>query len=94
VIVRDANHFDLALHAVDDSDDRATSTGAGERALGPLHPFLHFGFRLRDPRAVRALLVRMRGDGVPIVESNDEPGYVAFKCTDPDGHRVEVYWED
>jgi len=23
----------------------------------------------------------------------EEPGYVAFKCLDPDGWRVEVYWE-
>jgi len=30
---------------------------------------------------------------VSIVERNDETAYVAFKCLDPDGHRVEVYWE-
>jgi hypothetical protein len=30
---------------------------------------------------------------VPIPEPWDEPGYVAFKCLDPDGWRVEVYWE-
>ena len=37
---------------------------------------------------------RMEADGVIIVERNDEPAaYVAFKCLDPDGHRIEVYWE-
>jgi hypothetical protein len=27
------------------------------------------------------------------VERNDEAAYMAFKCPDPDGHRIEVYWE-
>jgi hypothetical protein len=35
----------------------------------------------------------MEADGVTIVERNDEAAYVAFKCLDPDGHRIEVYWE-
>ncbi|MFY1637875.1 hypothetical protein ACN27F_32145 [Solwaraspora sp. WMMB335] len=42
------------------------------------------------PDAVRALLTRLE---VEIVERYDEPTYCAFKCRDPDGHRVEVYWE-
>jgi hypothetical protein len=42
---------------------------------------------------VGALLARMDADGVPIPEHWDEPGYVAFKCLDPDGWRVEAYWE-
>jgi len=42
---------------------------------------------------VRALLERMEADGVTIAERNDEQAYVAFKCLDPDGHRIEVYWE-
>ncbi len=36
---------------------------------------------------------RMEADGVTIVERNDEGGNLAFKCLDPDGHRIEVYWE-
>jgi hypothetical protein len=31
--------------------------------------------------------------GVPLVEEEDTEGYVAFKAIDPDGYRVEVYWE-
>jgi hypothetical protein len=27
------------------------------------------------------------------VERDDEDAYASFKCLDPDGHRVEVYWE-
>ena len=40
-----------------------------------------------------ALLERMEADGVIIAERNDDEAYVAFKCLDPDGHRIEVYWE-
>jgi hypothetical protein len=58
-----------------------------------LPAFLHFGFQLPDANAVRELLVRMEVDGVPILERWDESGYVAFKCLDPDGWRVEAYWE-
>jgi catechol 2,3-dioxygenase-like lactoylglutathione lyase family enzyme len=46
-----------------------------------------------EPADVRALMERMEADGVTIVERNDETAYVAFKCLDPDGHRIEVYWE-
>ena len=35
----------------------------------------------------------MEADGVTIAERNDEQAYVAFKCLDPDGHRIEVCWE-
>jgi len=79
VIVRDTDGFDLALHQTQD--------------LGTPQPFLHFGFRLSRPEDVRALLVRMEGDGIEIVERCDESALVSFKCVDPDGHRVETYWE-
>lgn len=79
VIIRNGDGFDLALHP-----------GA---EVGPLPEFLHFGFRLDGPAEVRGLLTLLRGDGVPIIEEDDEPAYVAFKCLDPDGHRIEGYWE-
>ncbi|MBG0564756.1 VOC family protein [Actinoplanes aureus] len=79
VIVRDGDGFDLALHAVD--------------VVGEPPAFLHFGFRLPRPDDVRALQRRLEADRVTIVERDDEPEYTAFKCLDPDGHRVEVYWE-
>ena len=37
-------------------------------------------------------MARMRADGVSIVEHDEEPDLVSFKCVDPDGWRVEVYW--
>jgi catechol 2,3-dioxygenase-like lactoylglutathione lyase family enzyme len=78
-IVHNAEGFDLALHPGDLSER--------------LPAFVHFGFQLPDADAVGALLAEMEADGVPILERWDEPGYVAFKCLDPDGWWVEAYWE-
>jgi catechol 2,3-dioxygenase-like lactoylglutathione lyase family enzyme len=79
VIVRNADGFDLALHPTE------------ETAASPA--FLHFGFAMADAAAVGALRSRLERDGVPVVEHDDEPDLVSFKCLDPDGWRVEVYWE-
>src|SRR5262245_25271231 len=79
-IVRNDEHFDLALHPTT-SEEQAAST------------FLHFGFAMPDATAVHVLRERMEDDSVTIVERDDEPDLVSFKCTDPDGWRVEVYWE-
>ena len=79
VIIRNADGFDLALHPVGQVE--------------PSPAFRHAGFRAAEPADVRALLDRMKAGGVTIVERNDEAAYVAFKCLDPDGHRIEVYWE-
>jgi hypothetical protein len=32
-------------------------------------------------------------DGVEVIDHDDDADGVSFKCADPDGHRVEVYWE-
>jgi catechol 2,3-dioxygenase-like lactoylglutathione lyase family enzyme len=79
VIVRNADGFDLALHPGEPPE--------------PFPPFLHFGFGLPGPEQVRDLLARLDAAGVPVVERYDEPGHVSFKCLDPDGWRVEAYWD-
>jgi catechol 2,3-dioxygenase-like lactoylglutathione lyase family enzyme len=79
VIIRNADGFDLALHPVEHIES--------------LPAFLHAGFKAAEAADVGALLDRMEADGIPILERNDEPAYTAFKCLDPDGHRIEVYWE-
>jgi catechol 2,3-dioxygenase-like lactoylglutathione lyase family enzyme len=79
MIVRNADGFDLALHS-----------GAPPAQLPA---FVHFGFQLPGAAAVRELLARMQADGVQVEDRWDEPSYVAFKCLDPDGWRVEAYWE-
>jgi catechol 2,3-dioxygenase-like lactoylglutathione lyase family enzyme len=79
VILRNPDGFDLALHPQPDP--------------GPLPDFLHFGFRLPSREAVLALQEAVARDGVDVVELNDEPDLLSFKCLDPDGFPVEVYWE-
>jgi catechol 2,3-dioxygenase-like lactoylglutathione lyase family enzyme len=79
VIVRNADQFDLALHQTESPNAQGG--------------FLHFGFGLPDADQVRALRARMDADGVPLVESDEEPTLVSFKCLDPDGWRIEVFWE-
>jgi catechol 2,3-dioxygenase-like lactoylglutathione lyase family enzyme len=79
VIIRNADGFDLALHPAE--------------YIEPSPAFLHAGFKAAGPADVRTLMDRMEADGIAIVERNDEAAYTAFKCLDPDGHRIEVYWE-
>jgi catechol 2,3-dioxygenase-like lactoylglutathione lyase family enzyme len=79
LIIRDADGFDLALHP-----------GAREHTEDE---FLHFGFGCADAEEVRALRAHLLAAGVRLVEEEDTDGYVAFKALDPDGYRVEVYWE-
>jgi catechol 2,3-dioxygenase-like lactoylglutathione lyase family enzyme len=80
VIVRNADRFDLALHPTTD-EMRAPA-------------FLHFGFAVAAPEEVRGLEAKLREAGVTIVEQDEEPGLISFKCLDPDGWRIEVYWEN
>lgn len=79
VIIRNADGFDLALHASDQ--------------IGDMPAFLHFGFRLGDAESVKKLLDRLKADGIRIIEELDDPTYVGFKCLDPDGFHVEAYYE-
>jgi catechol 2,3-dioxygenase-like lactoylglutathione lyase family enzyme len=79
VIVQNADGFDLALHTVADPE--------------PDPEFLHFGFRMESPEEVRLLQSRMTGDGLTILDVSDAPDLVSFKALDPDGPRVETYWE-
>jgi|SRR5215471_21350376 len=79
VIIRNAEGFDLALHPVEN--------------IKPPPEFLHAGFKAAGSADVRTLMDRMEADGITIVERDDEAGYTAFKCLDPDGHKIEVYWE-
>ncbi|NEE01681.1 VOC family protein [Phytoactinopolyspora halotolerans] len=79
VIIRNADGFDLAFHPV--------------ARVDPQPEFLHFGFRLASAEEVRGVRERLEADGSTIIDRWDEPAYVGFKVLDPDGHRVEVYWE-
>jgi catechol 2,3-dioxygenase-like lactoylglutathione lyase family enzyme len=72
-IVRNAERLNLALHP---APDAVAAEG-----------FLHFGFFMADASSAHALRKRLEHDDVPVVERDDEPDLVSFKCLDPDGWR-------
>ena len=80
LIIRNRYGFALALHPVHE--------------VPPQAEFSHFGFAMRDADSVRKMQSRFENEGLRIVETNDEPGYVSFKCLDPDGYKIEVSWEE
>jgi catechol-2,3-dioxygenase len=72
--------FELAL--ADDPDPPA------------MPPWFHFGYRLASGRAVADLYQRMSACGVPLPkELYEESSLVSFRCADPEGYAIEVYWE-
>lgn len=79
VFLRNADRFDLALHPGELPDGAPRS--------------VHVGFRPDDPGTVRRLRAELEAAGVARTEQHDEPGYVGFKCLDPDGYEIEVYWQ-
>ena len=85
----------LAFYASYFGFDPATATRYpdGTSDPAPHAGFLHFGFGVPDAGQVHSLRERMQADGVSIVERDDEPDLVSFKCLDPDGWRIEIYWE-
>jgi catechol 2,3-dioxygenase-like lactoylglutathione lyase family enzyme len=63
-------------------------------APGPpdlMPPWFHFGFRLDGAQAVHGRLAA-GGEAIRAAIS-EEPDFVWFRCSDPDGHLIEVYWE-
>jgi predicted lactoylglutathione lyase len=57
-------------------------------------PWFHFGFRLDSGAAVVSQCDRMQERGVTIVKPLYQDGtLVSYRCADPDGHAIEVYWE-
>lgn len=63
----------------------------------PLPAGFHVGFGLDSPDAVEQLHAALASDGVRTTELEDHrPGedYVTFRCWDPDGTEIEVFWEE
>lgn len=80
LFITDEQRFDLALAPSDDVE--------------PMPLWFHFGFRLQSGEAVRRLYAKLEQSGVTIlepVEAHDD--FVFFRCADPDGYTIEVYWE-
>jgi len=65
---------------------------ASEPASPPA--WFHLGFRLKSAGQVERLYAELTENGVsmrqPLIKEDD---LVSFRCADPDGYGVEVYWE-
>ena len=62
----------------------------------PLPDGFHIGFGARSPDEVAELHDRLHAAGVAATAVDDHrPGedYVTFRCWDPDGTEVEVFWD-
>lgn len=80
--IRNADGFLLALIPVE--DHQALPAG------------FHIGFGLSDGDAVTQLRGALAEAGVLVTPLDDfRPGeeYVTFRCADPDGTEIEVFWE-
>jgi catechol-2,3-dioxygenase len=80
VFMRDEAGMDLALAPTD--------------KVEPFPSWFHIGFRMDDRAAVGALFRRLEGGETPIrTPLTDEGDFAFFRCSDPDGYQIEVYWE-
>jgi catechol-2,3-dioxygenase len=57
-------------------------------------PWFHFGFRLPSLATVVSLHDRMAKEGVPMARPlSQDDSWASFRCRDPEGYVIEVYWE-
>jgi catechol 2,3-dioxygenase-like lactoylglutathione lyase family enzyme len=66
------------------------------RAHQPLPEGVHIGFGLDGPEEVEAVRRSLASGGVratPIDDHRPAESYLTFRCWDPDGTEVEVFWE-
>jgi catechol 2,3-dioxygenase-like lactoylglutathione lyase family enzyme len=77
LFVTDGTGFELAFR------ETATRTSQG----------WHFGFLAASAEQVASLADRMRAEGHRVYAVDDDGSYRGFKCHDPDGHEIEVYFE-
>ncbi|OAI42183.1 hypothetical protein AYO38_03295 [bacterium SCGC AG-212-C10] len=78
--IRNAEGFDLALMA--------------DEHPGSMPDWWHFGFRLTTNGAVRQKYEELGEAGVEICEPlTEDDGLISFRVLDPDGYKIEVYWE-
>jgi catechol 2,3-dioxygenase-like lactoylglutathione lyase family enzyme len=84
-------HGDILFMRDDAGMDLALAPAA---ALEPFPAWFHIGFRLNSGAEVAALHDALLAAGEPIRQPlSTEPDFVVFRCADPDGHLIEVYWE-
>jgi catechol 2,3-dioxygenase-like lactoylglutathione lyase family enzyme len=57
--------------------------------------WFHYGFCLDSRDAVKAAYERMKADSIPLgMELKEFDSRVVFFCLDPDGNKIEIFWED
>ena len=84
-------HGDILFLTNQDSFDLAL---APAETVESFPKWFHFGFHLPSADDVRALHKRMTADGIAVPKGLvDEPDLVSFRCVDPDGYGIEIYWE-
>jgi catechol 2,3-dioxygenase-like lactoylglutathione lyase family enzyme len=76
-----------------DADDGLDLALAPATTRDEFPDWFHFGFRLQQPDAVATLHARLSADGIEVSELTQLADFVAFRCHDPDGYQLEVYWE-
>lgn len=61
----------------------------------PVFPdWFHIGFRFDTPEEVKSLYKKMTVENSPIkAELQEHDDFVFFRCLDPTGYVVEVFWE-
>ncbi len=59
----------------------------------PLPEGFHIGFGLDRRDEVEAVHGRLRAAGVEVGEIDRGDDYVTFRCWDPDGTEIEIFWE-
>jgi len=92
--------FDLALRTEEDGIAFLGGSSSFLLALAadddpaPPPPWFHFGVPLSSAAAVRNMAARMEAAGVPIAKPvYEDPSFASFRCRDPDGYAIEVYWD-
>ena len=59
----------------------------------PLPSWFHWGFKAGDRAEVRRLYQEMVAADVPVTRALlEDDQMVSFRCADPDGHSIEIYW--
>jgi catechol-2,3-dioxygenase len=58
-------------------------------------PWFHFGIRMASKDALRDLHARMAQASVGFAKPlYEDATFMSFRCRDPDGYAIEVYWEN
>ncbi|MGH6985657.1 MAG: VOC family protein [Caulobacteraceae bacterium] len=88
---RSAQHGEILFMRDGAGLDLALAAGEPDR----MPAWFHFGFRLESKEEVAELHSAMVEAEVPILaDLIREDDMWAFRCADPDGHPIEIYWED